>query len=77
MKNGITILRLTVTDEHLEIIYCKFQVNYYYIHQIYYNINKLFVLLHAYVGFGKEKNCLNFVLPGEGSCCRNWDHDYI
>ena len=31
------------------------------IHQMYYSINKLFVLLHAYVGFGRGKNYLNFI----------------
>ena len=47
------------------------------INQIYYNINKLFALLHAYVGFGAELNYLNFLLPAEGSCHCNWDQDYI
>ena len=44
-------------------------------HQIYYSINKLFVLWHAYVGFGKGNNYLNFLLPCEGSCHCNWDQD--
>ena len=30
-------------------------------------MNKLFALLHAYVGFGAELNYLNFLLPAEGS----------
>ena len=47
------------------------------IHQIYYSINKLFVLLHAYVEFGRGKNYLNFLLLCEGSCRCNWDQDYI
>ena len=47
------------------------------IHQIYFSINKLFVLLDAYVGFGRGKNYLNFLLPFEGSCRCNWDQDYI
>ena len=47
------------------------------IHQIHYSINKLFVLLHAYVSSGLGKSYLNFSLPCEGSCCCNWDQDYI
>ena len=34
--------------------------------QIYYSINKLFVLLHSYVGFGGKKNYFDFLLPIEG-----------
>ena len=45
--------------------------------QIYYSINKLFVLLHSYVGFGRIKNYFDFLLPIEGSCYSNWDCNYI
>ena len=48
-----------------------------HIRQIYYSINKLFVLLYAYVGFGKGKNYSNFLLPHGGSCRCNWYQDYI
>ena len=39
------------------------------IHQIYYSINNLLV----YVGFGRGKKYLDFLLPCEGSCRCNWD----
>ena len=45
--------------------------------QIYYSINKLFVLLHSYVGFVGKKNYFDFLLPIEGNCCCNWDCNYI
>ena len=47
------------------------------IEQLYYSINKLFVLFHSYVGFGGKKNYFSFLLPIEGSCNCNWDCDYI
>ena len=47
------------------------------IKQMNYNINKLFEFLHMYVGFGRELNYLNFLLPAEGNCRCNWDQDYI
>ena len=51
------------------------------IHQMYYSINKLFVLLHAYVGFKLfklfKKLFKFYLLPCEGSCRCNWDQDCI
>ena len=44
---------------------------------IYYDISKLFVLLHSYVGFGQEKDYSNFSLPGEADCRCSWEDDYI